>query len=331
MTNSTGTVCYEADFYPFGGERVITGTCSQSYKFAGMEQDAETGLNHTLFRQQSSSLGRWYSPDPLAGNILNPQSLNRYTYALNNPCNLVDPLGLSPCTLNIELINKSGVAAANIAQAQQQINAILGASAWGGVVQVQFQSGAIGADLMLTLTNGGQRAQEKGWYGFQAIGRSPRVYTDMLQTAVTVPNYGAAIGSVGLHELLHRFGWVDLDYSTPANNMMFDGAPSQVQRDALNDPNNQLWNLTHTQAQALHDYCTGKHPQKSGGEPGGGGSQPTSAPYDYPQPPFDSGGSGAVSGALNGTSQIPGSGVEGGPTGTVTVTDRVCAPGVPSC
>ena len=47
----------------FGGERVISGTCSQSYKFAGMEQDAETGLNHTLFRQQSSSLGRWVSPD----------------------------------------------------------------------------------------------------------------------------------------------------------------------------------------------------------------------------------------------------------------------------
>jgi hypothetical protein len=34
------------------------------------------------------------SPDPLAGDILNPQSLNRYTYVMNNPTNWTDPLGL---------------------------------------------------------------------------------------------------------------------------------------------------------------------------------------------------------------------------------------------
>ena len=25
--------CYEADYYPYGGERVITNTCPQNYKF----------------------------------------------------------------------------------------------------------------------------------------------------------------------------------------------------------------------------------------------------------------------------------------------------------
>jgi hypothetical protein len=39
-------------------------------------------------------LYRWLSPDPLAGDILNPQSLNRYAYVLNNPTNLIDPVGL---------------------------------------------------------------------------------------------------------------------------------------------------------------------------------------------------------------------------------------------
>ncbi len=38
---------------------------------------------------------RWLSPDPVAGDILNPQSLNRYAYVLNNPTNLIDPQGLS--------------------------------------------------------------------------------------------------------------------------------------------------------------------------------------------------------------------------------------------
>jgi len=35
------------------------------------------------------------TPDPLGGDITNPQSLNRYAYALNNPTTLTDPLGLT--------------------------------------------------------------------------------------------------------------------------------------------------------------------------------------------------------------------------------------------
>ncbi|HEV2499936.1 MAG TPA: RHS repeat-associated core domain-containing protein [Terriglobia bacterium] len=42
-----------------------------------------------------STEGRWLTPDPLGGDITNPQSLNRYAYALNNPTTLTDPLGLT--------------------------------------------------------------------------------------------------------------------------------------------------------------------------------------------------------------------------------------------
>ena len=41
--------------------------------------------------------GRWLSPDLLGGDITNPQSLDRYAYALNNPATLTDPTGLGPC------------------------------------------------------------------------------------------------------------------------------------------------------------------------------------------------------------------------------------------
>ena len=65
-------------------------------RFASMDQrDAETGNDPTLFRSYNPRLYRWLSPDPLAGDISNPQSLNRYAYVLNNPTNLTDPLGLS--------------------------------------------------------------------------------------------------------------------------------------------------------------------------------------------------------------------------------------------
>src|SRR5207245_4975790 len=44
----------------------------------------------------TSNQGRWLSPDPIGGDISNPQSLNRYAYVLNNPTNLIDLLGLCP-------------------------------------------------------------------------------------------------------------------------------------------------------------------------------------------------------------------------------------------
>jgi RHS repeat-associated protein len=59
--------------------------------------DTETGLYHTWFRQYDKTQGRWMSVDPLAGDIANPQSLNRYAYVLNDPINLFDPLGLAGC------------------------------------------------------------------------------------------------------------------------------------------------------------------------------------------------------------------------------------------
>jgi len=42
------------------------------------------------------------TPDALGGEISNPQSLNRYAYALNNPTTLTDPLGLDtqPCMID---------------------------------------------------------------------------------------------------------------------------------------------------------------------------------------------------------------------------------------
>jgi RHS repeat-associated protein len=72
--------------------------CQASFK---KQRDSETTgwqdpLDPTLFRTYTSGLGRWLSPDPLGGDVSNPQSLNRYAYVLNNPANLTDPLGLCP-------------------------------------------------------------------------------------------------------------------------------------------------------------------------------------------------------------------------------------------
>jgi RHS repeat-associated protein len=111
ITKSTGVVCYDADFTPFGSEMAYTNSCAQNYKFTGLERDSETALDHTPNRKYESNLGRWLSPDPLALGFTNPQSLNRYAYTLNNPTTLTDLLGL--CPKGTHRVDLSGAAAAN--------------------------------------------------------------------------------------------------------------------------------------------------------------------------------------------------------------------------
>jgi RHS repeat-associated protein len=95
VVNAGGTILDDSDFYPFGGERPVTGPNSaNAYKFSSKERDIESGLDNFDFRYFGSSLGRFTSPDPLGGHVSNPQSLNRYTYVLNNPLTFVDPFGL---------------------------------------------------------------------------------------------------------------------------------------------------------------------------------------------------------------------------------------------
>jgi RHS repeat-associated protein len=96
VTDASGVKKEESDYYPFGGERtILTDTLDNTYKFTGMERDGEAAVlqDHTLHRQYYPSHGRWMSPDPVPGSPDNPQSWNRYAYVLNDPLDLVDPLG----------------------------------------------------------------------------------------------------------------------------------------------------------------------------------------------------------------------------------------------
>jgi RHS repeat-associated protein len=82
-------------FYPFGQEQSSTSDPNH-YKFTGKERDTESGLDYFGARYYGSSMGRFMSPDPLlnSGRPDNPQTWNRYAYALNNPLTTVDPTGL---------------------------------------------------------------------------------------------------------------------------------------------------------------------------------------------------------------------------------------------
>lgn len=89
--------CYDGDFYPFGGERIVTNTCTQNYKFEGKERDTETGNDDFGARYYTSRLGRWLSADWSAvpapvpyANLSNPQTLNLYAMVSDNPETFAD-------------------------------------------------------------------------------------------------------------------------------------------------------------------------------------------------------------------------------------------------
>lgn len=97
---TNATLCYDADFYPFGGERAYTNTCAQNYKFTAKERDSESGLDNFGARYYASTMGRFMTPDwaerpttvPYAV-FGDPQSLNLYTYVRNDPVTEADANG----------------------------------------------------------------------------------------------------------------------------------------------------------------------------------------------------------------------------------------------
>jgi RHS repeat-associated protein len=105
MTTDNGVVCYDADFYPYGGERSYTNTCPQTYKFEGKERDTETGNDEFGARYYSNRFGRWLSADWSAvpvpvpyANLSNPQTLNLYSMVSDDPESFADLDGHYICT-----------------------------------------------------------------------------------------------------------------------------------------------------------------------------------------------------------------------------------------
>ena len=98
ITDQAGNVCYDADYFPWGGEQhVYANGCPQNYKFSGKERDPDMGSDYFGARFYKYTMARFYSPDPLGGSLGDPQTLNRYTYVRNNPLRFTDPTGLYIC------------------------------------------------------------------------------------------------------------------------------------------------------------------------------------------------------------------------------------------
>lgn len=98
-TDASGETLWWKKYTPYGEElNPSNDSTAQPLEFALMEKDLRlTDTDITRYydhaRTHSSTLGRFLSPDLLAGSPEDPQSLNRYVYAGNNPLRFVDPDG----------------------------------------------------------------------------------------------------------------------------------------------------------------------------------------------------------------------------------------------
>jgi RHS repeat-associated protein len=93
VTDSSGTTSAQLGHFPFGESWY--NAANDKLRFTSYERDAESGNDFATARYHINRLGRFSSPDPVAGSIDDPQSWNRYAYVSSNPVNLIDPLGMN--------------------------------------------------------------------------------------------------------------------------------------------------------------------------------------------------------------------------------------------
>ena len=93
LTDVSGNIAAQMSHEPFG-EQLVEREEVNKWRFTSYERDSETGSDYAISRQHQYAVGRFMRPDPVAGSIADPQSLNRYAYVANDPVNATDPLGL---------------------------------------------------------------------------------------------------------------------------------------------------------------------------------------------------------------------------------------------
>ena len=95
VLNSSFTALDGMRYKPYGEDRDTGSSLNTDRKFTGQTEDEAAGLYWYASRAYDPTIGRFVSPDSIVPDPSNPQSLNRYGYAYNNPLKYVDPSGNS--------------------------------------------------------------------------------------------------------------------------------------------------------------------------------------------------------------------------------------------
>ena len=189
ITDSSGNIQQQTDYYPYGGVAYNAGADANRYKFTGKERDTESGLDEFGARYYSSSLGRFMIPDwatkptnvPYA-HFGNPQSLNLYSYVNNNPTTTRDPDGHCPDGICMDIATMSPQQVDQVAQATTAA-----VTSQPGIGVLELSSAYLTAGASLEAMEAGA-ALKAAIYGIGSTGLAVSGTSRIIGTATGVPS-----------------------------------------------------------------------------------------------------------------------------------------------
>ncbi|UVT16491.1 MAG: RHS repeat-associated core domain-containing protein [Nitrospira sp.] len=135
ITNSSGAKVQALTYYPYGDLRTnqsfTTPAVDVPYKYTGQALDTSSNLYFYESRYYHAVFGRFIAPDTIVPDLHDPQSLNRYTYASNNPFRYTDPTGHCPWCIVIAIGVIAGAVSSGI-QSDWDLEATLVGGVIGG-------------------------------------------------------------------------------------------------------------------------------------------------------------------------------------------------------
>jgi len=93
MTDGSGAVQAHYEYDLYGQPTKTNGALNADFQYAGYYEHGPSGLNLTVYRAYSSTLGRWINRDP----IEEKGGVDLYDYVGNNPAGRIDPDGTCDC------------------------------------------------------------------------------------------------------------------------------------------------------------------------------------------------------------------------------------------
>jgi RHS repeat-associated protein len=185
--------------------------------FTGKKQDAVTDLFYFEARFMDAKLGRFVSPDEGPFVLENPQTFNRYAYAVNSPFRYGDPNGESPTLISgavgfvagglVGGLGSIGVQLWNNGGSFSDINwRDVGASSAGGAISGGLAGLTLGGSLAAEATLGttvlastavGAATNPVGGAVQRALDSSPETRAGDLQAVAADAAWGAVGGAVG--------------------------------------------------------------------------------------------------------------------------------------
>jgi RHS repeat-associated protein len=125
-TTSTATVKFSSNYVPYGNNYGVSG--KEVFMYTGKLFDSATGLYYYGARYYDTTTGRFVTQDSFGGKPTDPQSLNRYIYARDNPEKMMDSNGHMALRIDSEDDTKKSVPSTGVLFSSFNLQASIKAS-----------------------------------------------------------------------------------------------------------------------------------------------------------------------------------------------------------